>query len=260
MKPTDFVTYRLDMKADMFDTLSRSVDFEAITSGRQGNHLVDVSERGVPIVRTTTQYKRPAHHFAPIHHQITDAIQRAASAQFGALSFNNALIELYDRNYIKMGYHSDQALDLEPGSFIALYSCYERPKAHASLRTLKIKSKTTHEETALVLEHNGVVLFSLETNRQYAHKIVLTPPPSPHSTEPDNRWLGITFRSSKTYIQFREHRPYLTDGTVLQLADEAQRKAFYRLRGQENRQMDFSYPNTLHYTISLADTLEPKGP
>ena len=77
------------------------------------------------------------------------------------------------------------------------------------------------------------------------------------SPETDNRWLGVTFRQSNTFIQFNDGQPYLPNGELLQLADEAQRKEFYGLRGQENRGLDFSYP-TLNYTISIADTMMPK--
>ncbi len=238
-----------------FEALARGVDFEDVTSGRVGNQLVDVGELGVPLVRTTTQYTRPAHRFSGAHREVAEAIRRVAGE---ALSFDNALIEIYDRAYFKMGYHSDQALDLAPGSHIALYSCYERPDSRASLRTLEVKDKATGEQTSIVLEHDSVVWFSLETNTRYAHKIVLDPVPSPRSPEPDNRWLGLTLRKSRTHVRFDDGLPRFADGAPLVLADEAQRKAFYRLRGQENRSMEFTYPR-LDYTISAADMLAPVG-
>lgn len=247
-----FQTLRLDLDIPLFDALAASVEFEDVTRGRKGNHLVDVEARGVPIVRTTTQHTQPAHVFSSLHHRIVEAIRRAAEQP--ALSFNNALIEIYERSYAKMGYHSDQALDLQEGSCIALFSCYERPDDRRGLRMLKIKDKTTGAESAITLEHHSVVLWSLETNTRYAHKIVLDP--KPPQSEPDNRWLGLTLRHAQTYLHFRDGQPCFADGTPLKLADEAQRKQFYQLRGQENRSMDFTYP-ALDYTISLADTLEP---
>jgi len=248
-----------DKAITAFDALSSGVDFEDVTKGRVGNHLVDVSEAGVPIVRTTTRYEKPAHCFSAAHHEVVRCIQQAARRNptlQKVPAFNNALIEIYGREYHKMGYHSDQALDLAEGSFIALYSCYERPDDRSALRTLKVKEKTGDEETSILLEHNSVVLFSLETNTRHLHKIVLEPKPSPNTEAPDNRWLGLTFRESGTYLRFEDGAARLANGDLLQLADEDQRKSFYRMRGQENRDMAFVYPE-VGFTISAADLLEP---
>jgi hypothetical protein len=73
---------------------------------------------------------------------------------------------------------------------------------------------------------------------------------------PENRWLGITFRTSETFIRFKENIPYLLDGTPLQLATEEERRNFYITRGQENKSMDFKYP-TMNYTLSESDLMPP---
>ncbi len=65
----------------------------------------------------------------------------------------------------------------------------------------------------------------------------------------DNKWLGITFRKSKTYIQFRDNLPCFSTGELFKLADKEQESEFFQLRGQENRSLDFVYPD-LSYTIS----------
>ena len=74
---------------------------------------------------------------------------------------------------------------------------------------------------------------------------------------PDNKWLGITFRKSKTFIQFQNNLPYFANGKPLKLADEVQQREFYKLRGQENKSLDFDYPS-IAYTLSKSDTLLPK--
>ena len=253
----DFNRYILALEPAQFELLSGAVCFEDLTPGRKGNHLVELSARGVPLVRSTTPYHIPAHRLAPAHQQLITAIERAAGALNAPLAFNHALIEIYDRAYYKMGYHCDQALDLEEGSWIALYSCYEQPTSLASRRTLMVKDKQTAQERAILLEHNCVVIFSLEANGRYAHKIILDPPPAQAPATPENRWLGITLRQSKTYLNFDQGQPSFTDGTPLQLADEEQRKVFYKLRGQENKSLRFSYPK-LDFTISPADLLMPR--
>lgn len=257
----DFYRLSLDLGPEQLERLSGAVCFEDIAPGRKGNHLVEPSSRGVPLVRSTTPYNLPAQRFNPEHHQLLMAIERAASAAPWApktpLTFNHALIELYERSYYKMGYHSDQALDLEEGSWIALYSCYEHPAQRALFRTLMVKDKETNQERAISLEHNSVVFFSLETNSRYAHKIILATPPDQSPDALKQRWLGITLRCASTYLRFEQGQPKLPDGTPLTLADEAQRKAFYKLRGQENKSLRFTYPK-LDFTISPADLLMPR--
>ena len=258
-----FYKFILPLKENMFDELSNSVDFEDITKGRKGNVLVNVGDKGVPIVRTTTKYTKPAHDFSAIHKMIVEKIKHVANdhqIQTDSLLFNNALIEIYDHNYTKMKYHSDQALDLDATSYVALFSCYKQPKHHEeqALRKLKVKDKTTDEEFTFTLENNSVILFSLSTNTKFLHKIVLEPVSGKKLEETENQWLGITFRQSKTFIQFKNNQAYFTDGALLQLADDTQRKEFYRLRGEENRSMDFTYP-MLTYTLSESDIMMPQN-
>ncbi len=261
MIDSEFHTITLPPTKDLFEKLTDSVAFETIASGRIGNHLVHVGDNGIPIVRTTTSYTIPAQNFADIHNQIVtsinDAIRDNGLVNVPEMNFNNALIEVYDRNYAKMGYHSDQCLDLASDSFIGLFSCYENPDdlPDQNMRKLIVKDKATNHEYEISLGHNSVVLFSLSTNTRFLHKIVLDPLPG---LQADNRWLGITFRQSKTFIHFKDGLPYFPDGELLKLATEEQKSEFYKLRGQENKNLDFAYPK-LSYTISLADTLTPNG-
>ena len=137
---TEFYKITLPFEKNLFDELHHSVHFENINKGRVGNHLVNVLDNepnnGVPIVRTTTQYNIPAHYFSTIHHLVVACINSTIKeenstnneiASLREMSFNNALIEIYDKNYFEMNYHSDQCLDLDKNSYIALFSCYERP-------------------------------------------------------------------------------------------------------------------------------------
>lgn len=263
MENQGFYKFILPLKQDLFPEISKSVDFEDVTKGRKGNHLVDMGEKGVPIVRTTTKYNKPAPLFSAIHHTIIESIKQEVGnhneIQSTSLYFNNALIEIYDRDYTKMKYHSDQCLDLGDNSYIALFSCYEQPHdvSEEVLRKLKVKSKTTEEEFEFTLENNSVILFSLSTNAKFQHKIVLEAVKGAKPKQSDNRWLGITFRQSKTFIHFKDNVPYFSNGTLLVLADEAQSKEFYHLRTQENKSINFIYPN-IAYTLSVGDTIMPK--
>lgn len=250
------------MASNLFEKLAQSAEFEDVGKGRKGNHLVDPGANGVPIVRTTTRYETATNTFADIHHRIIEEIKQELKHQQGmeetTLHFNNALIEIYDHSYTKMNYHSDQALDLAANSWIALFSCYEGVNIdEKTLRKLKIQSKITSEEFEFTLENNSVILFSLETNAKFRHKIVLEPQTPPRPNLAGNRWLGITFRESKTWIHFRDGRPYFDNGELLALADEDQAKNFYQLRGQENNGIDFEY-SAIAYTLSIGDTLEPR--
>ena len=261
MSTTNFHKILLPTDANLFSELLESANFESTGKGRLGNHLVHVSENGIPIVRTTTKYTIPTHNFSGIHHAIVSTINdevQQGNTNFPVLEFNNALIEVYNSTYKKMKYHSDQSLDLADDSYIGLFSCYERPEelSNQSLRKLKIQNKISGEESKFLLEHQSVVLFSTKTNTQFLHKIVLETPQHQQPSISDNRWLGLTFRKSKTFIQFKNDQPYFANGKALELASDSQRQEFYKLRGEENRSMDFVYP-ALNYTLSKGDLLRP---
>lgn len=257
MSQNDFIKETLAFDQNLFHELSNQINFENVGKGRVGNHLVKTSDKGIPIVRTTTQYTIPAHNFSSTHHKIIACINDK-SVKSNTINFNNALIEIYDLSYTKMKYHSDQCLDLASDSYIGLFSCYEKPDelTDQSIRKLKIKDKITNEEFEISLTHNSLVLFSLSANSRFFHKIVLEQTPKQKPLKSENKWLGITFRESKTFIHFKNNLPYFTNDELLELANEIQKKEYYMLRGEENRSIDFIYP-TIEYTLSKADTIIP---
>jgi len=119
-----------------------------------------------------------------------------------------------------------------------------------------VKEKGSDEELEIPLTHNSVILFSVETNSKFLHKIVLDRISHQKPLQSDNKWLGITFRKSKTFIEFEDNLAYFSNGQLLELANEEQKTEFFKLRGQENRLLDFVYPK-LSYTLSIADRLIP---
>ncbi|HEY8896554.1 MAG TPA: hypothetical protein VIM79_17130 [Niastella sp.] len=262
MSNAAFYKITIDTETNLFNELSTGIDFEPVAKGRAGNHLVNVSDNGIPIVRTTTKYNIPANNFCPIHHRIVERINEVIGKDnlLPSLHFNNALIEVYEAAYSKMNFHSDQSLDLDGDSYIGVFTCYENPDALSAqhIRKLKIKDKVSNEEFEHSLTHNSVMLFSVATNTKFQHKIVLDPVPNAKPSAADNKWLGITFRTSKTYIQFHNNQPHFSNGKLLELANKEQEAEFYKLRGQENRELNFVYPE-LSYTINVADRMRPKG-
>ena len=262
MNTSEFYKIILPLEINLFDELLDSVEFEKINKGRIANNLVLIQENRVPIVRTTRKYNIPAQNFLEIHKNIIESInQNIIANQLKNIPFqhfNNALIEVYDLDYSKMGFHSDQCLDIEKNSFIGIFSCYENPDqlTAKNMRKLKIKNKITDEEFEVSLAHNSVILFSTETNSKFKHKIVLDIDPKSINSTIENRWLGITFRTSKTYIEFKNNVAFFTNGALLHIADKEQEKEFFKYKGEENKNLNFNYP-ILNYTISLADTLFP---
>lgn len=243
----------LPAEEDLFAELSASAFLEDAGKGRRGAVLTRVDATGgVPLVRTTTRYSTPAQRFRPVHERLAQRIQERAGLPTG---FNNALFESYTNAYRTMGAHSDQALDLADESSIAVFSCYRNPES-GPLRKLVIASKDTEGETfEIPLTHNSVVTFSVASNRRLKHKIVLDAPG--HGQAEENEWLGLTFRTSKTPVRFREDgHAWLPQGARLTLADDEQRSEFYRLRRRENQETDFAYPR-LTYTISESDLMPP---
>lgn len=245
----DFCTYSLPIEGNLFDELLASVLFENVGKGRQGTVLVKPDQLGhIPIVRTTTIYAAPAQIFQPVHEQLAQQIQQIASL---SLDFNNALIETYTNAYTTMGSHSDQALDLAVDSMIAVFSCYQHPVQVGALRKLIIESKLPGSASfEIPLTHNSVVVFSLDTNRRFKHKIVL----DTSTRQPENSWLGITFRSSKTFVRIHKDQARFLDDKPLTLANDDQRREFFQLRRRENHETDFNYP-LISYTISESDLM-----
>ena len=92
------------------------------------------------------------------------------------------------------------------------------------------------------------MVFSLSTNSRFKHKITLDRSANP----PENQWLGVAFRTSKTWVHLENNQPFFTDGTPLTLADEVEARKYYALRGRENKELDFTYPE-LRYTVSQSD-------
>lgn len=242
--------YALPAEENLFAELFDSVRWEDVGKGRRGAVLAKSDETdGVPLVRTTTQYVNPAQRFQAIHERLAQQIQEKAALSVG---FNNALIETYTNAYTTMGSHSDQALDLVDESFIAVFSCYEHPEAGPP-RKLIVESKASGgEKFEIPLVHHGVVVFSVASNRRLKHRIVLDAP----AQAADNQWLGLTFRTSKTFVRYRDGKAYLPQDVRLTAADEEQRREFYRLRRRENNETDFVYP-CLAYTVSDSDLTPP---
>jgi hypothetical protein len=240
-----FLRWSLPAPDHLFEALMASACFEELGKGRRGTVLVRPGPQGaVPLVRTTTSYRRPAQPFLDLHDRLAEEIQRTGSLP---LRFNNALIEHYTNAYASMKHHSDQALDLAPDSWIALFSCYQNPARPS--RRLLIKPKHPGGPTSeILLAHASVVAFSLDTNRRFTHSIALA------AGAPSSDWLGLTFRTSSTFVQFVNGHPRLPDGAPLILADDEQRRAFFLLRRQENSETDFSYP-PLSFTLSASDLL-----
>ncbi|MFD7844299.1 hypothetical protein ACFV4K_15345 [Nocardia sp. NPDC059764] len=239
----------MPFEEDLFAQLSTSALFEDVGKGRRGATLTKADDADrVPLVRTTTRYANPTQHFRPVHDRLAQQIQTRAGI---SKPFNNALIETYTNAYAKMGSHSDQALDLADESFIALFSAYRHPEPIPP-RKLIFERKGSTEKFEIPLANHSVVIFSVTSNRELKHKIVLDTP----AQAAENEWLGVTFRTSKTFIHFRGGHPYLPPGTRLTSADEDQQREFFQLRRRENNEADFVYP-TLTYTVSDSDLSPP---
>lgn len=238
----------LNLPTNLFAELANSADFENVAKGRLGANLVNQQANVIPLVRTTTNYTKPNQKFLSIHLDIIAEIK--ASRPNDNLEFNNALIEIYNNQYCKMGFHTDQALDLQDDSSICLYTCYNNPSTR-HLRKLSVKNKITGQSFDVVLEHNSIVVFTVDDNRRHQHKIILDSinPPA------NDIWLGITFRQSKTFITFENNIPMFNPlGPILSLANQAQRKEFYKLKGIENTTVNYTNP-IISYTLSQGDLI-----
>lgn len=247
-----FYQYILDYPDDIFNQLVKSIEFENITKGRKAANIIKYQDNLIPLVRTTTKYNKPVQQFLPIHQDLIKKIKNISDIPY--IDFNNGLVEIYTNEYRTMGYHSDQALDLELNSFICIYSCYTNPSKY-DCRSLVVKNKLSGIITNINLIHNSVVVFSTQTNSQHLHKIILET-----NSYQDTKWLGITLRLGKTFIKFIDELPYFykTNRILRLCVSKEEQKEFYKLRSLENQNMDFSYPQ-LDITISPSDLVDIKN-
>jgi hypothetical protein len=250
-----FTKQILDIKSNLFDELLRVTEFEDICDGRMGAVLVDSMDGMIPIVRTTTAYNKPSQPFVKPVYEIIDSIK----SKFGNINFesNNAMIEVYGSKYRKMGFHTDQSLDLRQDSNICIFSCYENGSDDSDdLRKLKIKNKTTGELTERLMENGSVIIFDTSTNHEHLHKIVLE---SNKSNKSKNRWLGITFRLSGTFIKFVDTVPRFNHtNEILRIATDDEMKEFRKYKGIENSDTNYVYP-AIDYTVSPSDCMIVKN-
>ncbi|MFO0606991.1 MAG: hypothetical protein U0324_27715 [Polyangiales bacterium] len=244
----EFRVYEVPAPDGLFAELSASAPFEDTGKGRRGAVLVADDPRGVPLVRTTTRYARPAQAFRAVHAWLAEEIRARASLP---KRFNNALIERYVAACTTMGAHSDQALDLDGDSEIALFSCYEDP-ARPTRRLLVEPKEPGGAAFSIALPHHGVVVFSTDANRRFRHRIVLDAAPG----AADNPWVGVTYRTSKTFVRYADSGAHLADGARLTLANDDEARALYGLRRRENHETDFAWPR-LDRTVSASDLTPP---
>lgn len=231
-----------------FNELTESIIFEDIAKGRKGAILVNNKNNLIPIVRTTTNYNNPVQKFLPIHYKLMDNIRKKFKNN---IIFNNAMFEIYDSQYRTMKFYSDQSLDLEAESYICLFSCYENESNNPNdIRKLQVQNKISKDEFEVTLNHNSIIIFSTKNNLKYLHKIILD-----SKQVSKNKWLGITFRLSKTFVSFINDTPYInTTNIILTIANNDERKEFYKHKGDENNQIDYRY-ESINYTISKSDLL-----
>jgi len=239
-----FTKYITTQPINLFEQLRQACIFEALSDNRQGAILVchNVEEQLIPIVRTTTRHKLQSQPFADIHHHLVRDVRSVTGIQ--SLDFNNAMAEIYDPTYIKMSYHTDQALDLAVDSWICLFSCYEDPNEPFP-RKLVVKDKESQAVSEHTLDHGSCILFSASDNAGNLHKIVAGKDRS------RGRWLGVTFRLSRTFVKEDvEGRFWFADSLKeLTMATETEKREMYRLKKLENASVRFAYPE-ITYTLS----------
>jgi len=231
----------LDLSKDSFLKLSK-VHFESFPKDRLCAILHSPRDDSFPIVRTTTPYTKPSQAFTGIYYDVMEKIRKNFTYD-DSVDFNNAMCEIYTGDYRTMKFHSDQALDLSENSWICLFSCYEDP-FETNVRKLVVKKKGTLKETVFKLEQNSCILWNTKTNSEYVHKIVA-------DSCDASRWLGVTFRLSKTYVGRKaDGSLYFKDsGKVLRTATNGERQSFYKMKGLENAVSGYVYPH-VSFTIS----------
>lgn len=264
-----------ETEEETYDLIRRAVSLEPLGPGRWGAVAVrcgincgsnsnDSNENSdfVPLVRSTTVFQQP-----PV-------LLPAVLERILPPSSNNALIEVYDAAYRKMGFHSDQMQDLADDSTIAIFSWYRDPDLGADRQLVVRQKEAPHETLVIPLEHNSVVRFTTMSNRLWQHKIVVDP--HHHATQ-QQKWMGVTARTAKTFVRFSDGvvlvvrsssssgREGAEEETLLRLATtDAEKREIYRRRREENRaaaavvwQQQHETDTTTTTTLSPSDRMMP---
>ncbi len=221
-----------------YDDIYNEIIWDPATRGAcvEQSILVQPENDQVPIVRSTYA---PKYQIIPPHcKSILKAAQIVLEQNQSHVVFNNVLAECYQAEKRRMAFHTDQALDLKDDTFICLYSIYN-DESEPNLRKLVVRNKTTQVVEEIALLHKSIVVFSTNTNRHFLHKIV-----SPNERPTSSEWIGLTFRCSKTSIIELNGRLWTSDGNPLDIASDEQLKEFYANKKQENKQINFQWPNT----------------
>lgn len=266
----------------VFYELVHTVEFDRFprVSGQHGNRMEAVLVRStsgsnidhVPLVRSTTTRWTPACEFTLFHELLAERVgQKVTEYLSSAIPlFNNALMEIHDKDSRKIGYHSDMGLDLfsEPNencagsdSWVAMVSIYSEPST-ANRRVLHVKNKRTGYDTRYVLDHGSVVFFPAKANSEYSHAIEMEKTPnSSGEYENDGCWMRITFRTSRTFLTFPPDGPprllSSSGETALRLATKAEKDEMFRLRQHENDTAGMVWPRDISYTTSPGDLKKP---
>lgn len=258
-----FHTFHVARPRGFFDELLRSIRCEPLGKGRSGAVLVRPRPDGsLPLVRTTTTYQCAPQAFSPVHDALIADVEREgervvtewenstaspAPPQTPPSSFpvcfNSAMFEHYTDQYRTMKFHSDQALDLDPRSYMAVFSCYadeddedddaggSDTKGSSKASARNDKRRTTKSEfgdglRALIVKRkrdgSGVGIDGdgylpnddERTIPMTQHSVILFSCDTnqrhlhrivlPASAGPRGRpWIGITFRFSQTFVSFR---------------------------------------------------------
>lgn len=217
--------------------------WEALSESRKMLIMADIPPQDspeVPLVRSTMSLQNRTW---PWTREIAD-LAKAIETAFSVAPFNNVMVEDYTAAYSTMKWHSDQAQDLEPASHIALLSFDEEPRG--GTRVLHVKEKAAGGAmTTLALGHLSVVLFSVEDNARFLHRIT-----------GQKAWRGITFRRSRTRVKFVQGAP-MVHGQPLRLCETP--RLIHRHRAEENStDGPYEYPaECANLTLSPGDLASP---
>lgn len=145
----------------------------------------------------------------------------------------------FNDEYKRMRYHSDQSQDLALDSFIALYTTYD--DSTNPNRKLQIQCKQNGKTFYILLDDKSMVVWTLETNAKYRHKII-------PCNNLDNVCHTMTLRNSKTFVSYVDNRCIMVSSMKeLLLANDNEKN---------NIIMTSGYPS-YNYTLSPSDMLKP---
>jgi hypothetical protein len=264
-------------KCNHFEEVEQSHTFSDLSESnkggkayRKGVYITKVdSDLNFRLLRCSTNMNSPTENFRSVDLDIVEKLNEKRKEIYpNSYELNHVLAQIYYNQIVnnkerkaKIKEHSDKTKDMPDNAIIAFCTFYkEKCTDPDKLTTLRFKLKkplTGYKDCIdIKLEHNSVLMISLETNRLYTHSIV----PSKLNCDKLPTRMGYVVRSSNVEAQYINDKVYIKEDSGLVELQKITEEDINELRSmyyKENSDTDkVTYPK-IYYSMNNGDYMKP---